>query len=106
MISAKEALELYNNSLYTLEKYLNDNFHSGIRESAMNGQRRYVFHMGAEEHSLPKLTVLEQKVLEELGKLGYTTQYAFYGETYVPKGLADADGNGPAHKNYGIVVQW
>ena len=106
MITAKEALDLYNTSLYTLERYLTDNFHSGIRQAAMNGLRKYTHHMGAEEHNLPELTVLEKKAMEELGKLGYNTQYIFYGEHYVPRGLSDDDGKGPAYKNYGIIVHW
>ena len=106
MLSAKEALELYNSSLHTLQKYLDENFHSGIRQAAMNGARQYIHHMGAEEHILPELTPLEKKALEELGKLGYTHQYIFYGERYVPRGLADDNGDGPGYKNYGIVVKW
>jgi hypothetical protein len=106
MLSAKEALELYNNSLYTLQKYLDENFHSGIRQAAMDGKRRDFHNMGAEEHNLPELTPLEKKVLEELGKLGYTHHYMFYGDSYVPRGLADDDGNGTSYKNYGIVVKW
>lgn len=106
MLTAKEALEIYNSSLHTLEKYLNDNFHSGIRQAASNGLRRYVHGMGAEEHRLPELSALEKKALEELGKLGYCAQYLFYGEAYVPRGLADDEGNGPSYRNYGIVVTW
>ena len=59
-----------------------------------------------EEHNLPELTPLEKKVLEELGKLGYTHHYMFYGDSYVPRGLADDDGNGTSYKNYGIMVKW
>lgn len=106
MLSAKEALDLYNNSLYTLDKYLNDNFHSGIRQAAMNGTRKYIHDMGSEQFSLPALSDLEKKVIEELGKLGFKTQYIFYGESYVPRGLAADDGTGPGYKNYGIVVTW
>ncbi len=106
MISAKEALELYNNSLHTLDKYLNDNFHSGIRRAAMSGYKEYFHSIGHCEGYLPNLDSLEKKVILELQKLGYSVNYMFHGESYVPRGLADDEGNGPLHKEYGILVKW
>lgn len=35
----------------------------------------------------------------------YKVAYERYGEAYVPRGLADDDGNGP-HSNYGLIVSW
>jgi hypothetical protein len=108
MISAKEALEIYNNSLYTLQRYLEDNFHSKIRQAAMDGKREYILYLGANEIycGVPKLDVLQCKAITELGKLGFNVQYGFYGEEYVPRGLADDDGTGPIHRNFGIKVTW
>lgn len=106
MISAKEALELYNNSLYTLQRYLEDNFHSGIRQAAMDGKKQYFHCIDCCSSTLPKMSDLEYKVVGELQKLGYKVNYTFYGDKYVPRGLADDDGNGPEHQNYGILVSW
>lgn len=106
MISAKEALQLHNDSLVALERYLLDNFHSQIRQAAMQGNRSYTFNIGSAEYSAPRLEPLQQKVFDELKKHGYAVSYGFYGEGYVPRGLADDDGNGPMYRNYGITVTW
>jgi len=107
MLSAREALQLHNDSLVALDKYLLENFHSQIRQAAIQGKRSYTFSMGAEEYSVPKLDPLQQKTFDELKKYGYAVSYGFYGEGYVPRGLSDDDdGNGPAYRNYGITVTW
>lgn len=107
MISAKEALELYNISLHTLQKYLYENFHSQIRQASMAGKREYKHNIGStDSHFVPSVSNLEVKVIEELRKYGYIVDLRFYGDSYVPRGLADDDGNGPIYKNYGIMVKW
>ena len=45
--------------------------------------------------------------MDKLKALGYVvTWQGAYGESYVPRGLADDDGNGPKHINYGMTVGW
>lgn len=29
-----------------------------------------------------------------------------YGDEYVPRGLADDGGNGPKHRNVGLIIGW
>lgn len=106
MITAKEALELYNNSLHTLQKYLDENFHSKVREAAMQGKREYMHFTDSCEGSLPKPSILESKAIAELQKLGYSVNYMFSGDSYVPRGLANDDGEGPEYQCYGIRVKW
>ncbi len=106
MLSAKEALQLKNDSLVALDKYLLDNFHSQIQQAAMQGKCTYTFNMGSAEHSAPRLGHLQQKAFDELKKYGYVVSYGFYGEGYIPRGLANDDGDGPTYKNYGITVGW
>lgn len=107
MISAKEALDLYNNSLRTLSQYLETNFHSKIRQAAMDGKREYILFLDScSEFNAPKLDELQLKVIAELQKLGFNASYISYGDSYVPRGLMDDSGNGPEYRNYGIKVTW
>lgn len=110
MINAKDALDLYNNSLHTLQQYLLDNFHSGIQNAARNGKREFILDCGSEMTGYggitPKMTPLQEKARDELKKLGYETVWMWYGDAYVPKGLADDDGSGPKYMNYGLKVRW
>ena len=107
MLSAKEALELYNNSDAEVLKSLKM-FDEQIRYYSAKGERKYFYNMGSIEicHSLPALKPLAVLVMSRLKVLGYSVEYCFYGDSYVPRGLADDDGNGTSYKNYGILVRW
>ena len=107
MLSAKEALEIVNNSDAEVLKSLKM-FDEQIRYYSAKGERKYFYDMGSIEiyHPLPVLKPLSVSVMSRLKVLGYSVEYCFYGESYVPRGLADDDGNGPSYKNYGIVVTW
>lgn len=107
MLSAKEALKIYNDSLCTLLHYLDEKFHNQIKQASANGNREYYLDLGSTDRpNLPEIEILPKKAIEELRKLGYSAEYKFQGERYVPRGLADDCGNDPDYCNYGIVVRW
>lgn len=107
MLSAKEAIEIVNNSDADVLKSLKM-FDEQVRYYSAKGERKYFYDMGSTEtcHPLPVLKPLTVSVVSRLRVLGYSVEYCFYGESYVPRGLADDDGNGPSYKNYGILVRW
>ena len=107
MLSAKEAREIVENSDVEVLKSLKM-FDEQIRYAAAQGKREYFYRMGAVEMFLgmTALKPLTVSVIAKLEALGYGVKYTFYGDSYVPRGLADDDGNGPEYTNYGIIVGW
>ena len=107
MLSAKEAIEIVNNSDAEVLKSLKM-FDEQVRYYSAKGERKYFYDMGSTEAclALPTLKPLAVSVMSRLKVLGYSVEYCFYGDSYVPRGLADDDGNGPSYKNYGILVRW
>ena len=107
MLSAKEALEIVNNSDAEVLKSLKM-FDEQIRYYSAKGERKYFYNMGSTEAYLPLPTLkpLAVSVMSSLKALGYSVEYCSYGDFYVPRGLADDDGNGTSYKNYGILVRW
>lgn len=106
MITSQEAKSLYDKSGAEVQDYLTHNIEKEIIRRSQGGNRDYTLHLGAEQWSIPKLTPLLQGVMDELKRLGYRVKYTSYGEKYVPRGLADDDGNGPEKQNYGIEINW
>lgn len=116
MITAKEALELTLTSEAHIAKCM-DILDERIRESAKNGERLFrtsvltVFHgqsLGGSlgPHEEITVTPFQQQVIDILQKNGFGAKMEIYGEGYVPRGLADDDGNGPIYKNYALTVRW
>lgn len=109
MITAKEAKELYDQSGAEVEQFLKNEVEKRVTDAAKGG-KRFVFICLATlkfyEHAQDKLTPLNKAVVERLVELGYRARVVLDGEPYVPRGLADDDGNGPKHQNYGIQIGW
>lgn len=108
MLSAKEAREIVESSDVEVLKSLKM-FDEQIRyAAAAQGKKEYFYHMDAAEmyRGLPLSKPLAVSVVAKLKTLGYGADYTFYGDSYIPRGLADDDGSGPEYTNYGIVVRW
>lgn len=109
MITAKEAKELYDKSGQDVEDYLKNNVEDKIINAANNGKRYVFIQINCIENwkqLSSVITPLHNAVCARLKELGYNTNIQTNGESYVPKGLADDDGNGPKHTNYGIMITW
>jgi len=53
-------------------------------------------------------TKLQKNVIKFLtgDPYNFTATFTSYGETYVPRGLANDDGDGPTYANWGILVKF
>jgi hypothetical protein len=106
MINAQEAKTLYDKSGTEVQDYLTYNVEDKIIDHAARGKRYYIHDIGSSRAPLPKIPPLMQGVIDELKRLGYVVQYGFYGESYVPRGLADDSGEGPSFQNIGVTIGW
>ena len=109
MITAKEAKELYDQSGQEVADYLKHNVEQKIKDAASGGKRQVFIDMGSvrQFRSLQEtITPLQQAVADKLKTLGYRADFKLDGESYVPRGLADDNGNGPTIQNYGIHIAW
>lgn len=109
MITAKEAKELYDQSGQEVADYLKHNVESVVKKAAEGGKRQVFIDMGCVkqfEYLYHTVTPLQKAVVDKLKELGYRAVIKLDGESYVPQGLADDDGNGPKHINYGIQIGW
>ena len=108
MINAKEAKELYEQSSAGAKAYL-AKIDPLIREAATYGEQRvalYVEGLWEAEQYQSRMTPIQRRVKEELEYLGFVVTYQKNGGGYVPRGLADDDGNGPIYYDYVLVVGW
>jgi hypothetical protein len=109
MITAAEAKKLYDDSGAEIEKFLTHTVEKPIIEAAKKGERSVHIHLGTVgqfEH-LDQLTPhLQRGVLDKLAQLGYRCSIGKQSAPYVPRGLADDDGNGPSYTNFGLNVHW
>jgi len=106
MITAKEALALYDATGVEVKQFLDDKVLQPVKDAAMSGKRECTVHLGSNQYQPPMITKVVEGACFELKRLGYMVSYGFYGEEYVPRGLADDYGEGPKHRNYGITVRW
>ncbi len=109
MITAKEARQVYDESGAEVNNFLKYKVEIHIVSAAKSGKREVVIHIGTTgpfEYVDQKITPLEWAILDKLKELGYTAKIENYGDSYVPRGLADDDGDGPSHRNYGIHIGW
>ena len=107
MINAREARTITEASGVEVEKYLSTVVEPAIKKAAALGARSafvYVMSIPTYQRSEPDYKV--SGVIKTLLELGYRATWARYGEAYVPRGLADDDGNGVEHVNQGISIQW
>jgi hypothetical protein len=109
MITAKEAKQFYDDSGYEVEQFLTFSVETEVMNAAKGGKRNTIIHLDSLEpfsHLDQVITPLQKAVVIKLRELGYHTQINLYGDHYVPRGLADDDGKGPRHQNYGIYISW
>lgn len=109
MITAKEARQIYDESGAEVNNFLKYKVEIHIVSAAKSGKREVVIHIGTTgpyEYVDQKITPLEWAILDKLKELGYTAKIENYGDSYVPRGLADDDGDGPSHRNYGFMISW
>lgn len=109
MINAKEAKALYDKSGQEVADYLKSTVEKEVTRAATAGKRKVFIGLGTTEYSseVPdKITPVHRGVIETLKVLGYVVSIAQDGESYVPRGLQDDDGNGPWHTNYGFHIGW
>lgn len=109
MITAKEAKELYDQSGAEVEQFLKHEVEKRVTDAAKGGKRFVFIDLGYVkqfEYLDRAITPLQQAVADKLKTLGYRADIKLDGDKYVPRGLADDDGNGPKIQNYGIQVSW
>lgn len=107
MITAKEAKELYDQSGAEVQAFLKNKVEPEVIKAAKSGKRSVIIHLGAEPTYVNvQPEPLHVQAMVALRKLGFMPSFCMYGEKYVPRGLADDDGNGPSHRNYGLQVGW
>lgn len=109
MINAKQALELYDQSEAEVEHFLTYNVEKTVTYAAKDGKRSAFVLLGTAgpfDYVESQLTPLNRAVARKLRDLGYRTSFTLDGDKYIPPGLADEDGKGPLHQNYGIKIEW
>ena len=109
MIDAKQAKQLYDQSGAEVEQFLKNSVEKKVTDAAKGGKRQVFIDLGSlgpYEYVDRKLTPLNWAVVQRLVELGYHAKIVLDGDKYVPRGLADDDGNGPSHQNYGIQIGW
>lgn len=109
MITAQQAKQLYDESGAEVEAFLNDKIGPEVVHAAKRGERTVTILLSSKDtytYLLQIITPLQAAVVKRLKELGYNAKIDTYGESYVPRGLADDDGHGPTHTNYGIHIGW
>lgn len=106
MINAKEAKRLYDQSGAEADKVL-ETIEPKVIAAAQAGKQSIYFYIDSSEvGDRVILTPTYTQVVEKLHQLGYQAGACRYGDAYIPAGLADDDGNGPKHQNYGLYISW
>jgi hypothetical protein len=106
MINAADAKRIYDESGGEADALLT-RIEPRIVEAAKAGKRSIFWLVDAEEawrSNAP--TPLDNHVITKLTNLGYTVRFGRDGDAYVPRGLADDDGDGPKYINYGYTIGW
>ena len=109
MINAKEAKALYDKSGQEVADYLKHTVEKEVTRAATLGKRKVYIDLGSTRFSsemTDKITTVDLGVVEKLRELGYVVSIAQDGESYVPGGLADDDGDGPLYTDYGFHISW
>lgn len=109
MIHAKEAKALYDQSGAEVNDFLKYKIEPQVITASTSGKRSTHYHLGGIgtfEHLDQKIKPIEKAVVAKLKELGYTAMIAKDGESYVPLGRQDDQGNGPSITNYGINIGW
>ena len=109
MITATQAKQLYDESGAEVEQYLKFSIEPQVIEAAKAGKRTVTIHLNSLEpygRLDQVVTPIQRAVVSKLKELGYRATIELYGDRYVPRGLADDNGNGPEHQNFGILIGW
>ena len=109
MITAQEAKQLYDESGHEVEQFLKQSVEQRVTYAAKGGKRQVFIDLGSVkqfEYLDRTVTPLQQAVADKLKTLGYRVEIKLDGDKYVPRGLADDNGNGPTIQNYGIQISW
>jgi len=109
MIDAKEAKRLYDASGAEVQAFLTNEVEPSIIKAATGGKRSIFILIGTVgpfDHLIDKIKPIERAVEKAINTLGYNCKIEKDGASYVPRGLADDDGNGPSHTNYGYKINW
>jgi len=107
MITAKEAKALVENSDEAVNVFIQQNFANQIKQLATHGKHELFHMLGSNPVGLPfKADAKSERTVLTLTALGYNASISSDGMSYVPRGLADDDDNGPEYQNYGILVRW
>ena len=85
-----------------------------IRElaSGPEGVREFICYVPGTWHSQPVLdlcprpTSLQNRIMHVLYDVGFQVRFDTDKTSYVPRGLADDDGNGPEYINWCIHIKW
>ena len=109
MITAQEAKQLFDQSGAEVDEFLKLSVEQKVIDAAKGG-KRFVFvfldTVGPWRQIEQELTPLHRAVVDKLLALGYRARVALDGDKYVPRGLADSNGDGPQHQNFGIQIGW
>lgn len=108
MITAKEAKTLYDDSGAEVDAYLSTKIEPAIRKAATAGKRTMFHYLDAEEvWKTVNPTPLQIRIIDKLRELGFHVAFGRdESHVYVPRGLADDEGNGPKYSNYGLTIGW
>lgn len=107
MIDAKEARELYEQTGANVQEYLDNTIEPRVKEAIELGRTQCEVLVDAKEtYRRIEPDTFDKQVITKLKALGYTVSFGFYGDTYVPRGLADDNGEGPVHRNVGFIIGW
>ena len=109
MINAKEAKALYDKSGHEVANYIKNKVEPVVIKAATDGKRKVFIQLGATQFSSEMradITSVHRGVALILKDQGYVVSMEQDGASYVPRGLADDDGDGPEYTNYGFHIGW
>jgi hypothetical protein len=109
MINAKEAKALYDKSGHEVANFIKNKVEPVVIKAATDGKRKVFIQLGATQFEFEmrvKITSVNQGVVEALKELGYVVSIEQDGASYVPRGMADDEGDGPEYTNYGFHIGW
>jgi hypothetical protein len=111
MITAKEALDLYETSDAFIQPQYLDKLEADIRQAATAGKRELVCGIKKLTETVADTETAEPnsiqaKVMAELKRAKFRVEWTKVGEPVVPKALQDETGAGPLHATWGIQVSW
>jgi len=111
-ITAEQARFLVNESDAGID-YILKELDRNISDAARNGETSIASYVTHTWFSRPvnditpiNPTDVQLKVSKYLKKYGYSVTLATHGGSYIPKGLSDDFGMGPAHVNWCLHIRW